>query len=67
MKTEYTRSAGRTLVSCTRRNGRTLVVVTLQDGNDWADHEALYDYGFGDGPGLRRRKEDGPWRNGCKN
>ena len=46
LKTGYTRAAGRTLVSCVRRNGRTLVAVTLQDGNDWADHAALYDYGF---------------------
>ncbi|MFR1617243.1 MAG: hypothetical protein ACLSUM_07780 [Dysosmobacter welbionis] len=28
------------------RNGQRLVAVTLQDGNDWADHAALYDYGF---------------------
>ena len=46
LKTGYTRAAGRTLVSCVRRNGRTLVAVTLQDGNDWADHAALYDWGF---------------------
>ena len=46
MKTGYTMAAGRTLVSCVVRNGRTLVAVTLQDGNDWADHEALYEYGF---------------------
>lgn len=47
LKTGYTRAAGRTLVSCIRRNGRTLVAVTLQDGNDWADHAALYEFGFG--------------------
>ena len=46
MKTGYTKAAGRTLVSCVERNGRTLVAVTLQDGNDWADHAALYEYGF---------------------
>lgn len=46
LKTGYTRAAGRTLVSCTERDGCRLVVVTLQDGNDWADHAALYDYGF---------------------
>ena len=39
-------AAGRTLVSCVERNGQWLVAVTLQDGNDWADHAALYDYGF---------------------
>ena len=46
LKTGYTRAAGRTLVSCAERNRQRLVAVTLQDGNDWADHEALYDYGF---------------------
>lgn len=46
MKTGYTKAAGRTLVSCVEREGRTLVAVTLQDGNDWADHKALYEYGF---------------------
>lgn len=46
LKTGYTRAAGRTLVSCTERDGCRLVAVTLQNGNDWADHAALYDYGF---------------------
>lgn len=46
MKTGYTKAAGRTLVSCVERDGRTLVAVTLQDGNDWADHKALYEFGF---------------------
>lgn len=46
LKTGYTKAAGRTLVSCVERNGQRLVAVTLQDGNDWADHAALYEYGF---------------------
>lgn len=46
LKTGYTQAAGRTLVSCTERDSCRLVAVTLQDGNDWADHAALYDYGF---------------------
>lgn len=46
LKTGYTRAAGRTLVSCAERDGCRLVAVTLQDGDDWADHAALYDYGF---------------------
>ena len=45
-KTGYTKAAGRTLLSCCEREGRRLVAVTLCDGNDWADHAALYDYGF---------------------
>lgn len=46
LKTGYTQAAGRTLVSCAERNGQRLVAVTLQDGNDWADHENLLVYGF---------------------
>ena len=46
LKTGYTRAAGRTLVSAAERNGQRLIAVTLCDGNDWADHEAMYEYGF---------------------
>ena len=53
LKTGYTRAAGRTLVSCAERNGQRLVAVTLQDGNDWADHQALYEYGFAAYPAHR--------------
>lgn len=50
LKTGYTMAAGRTLVSCAEQNGQRLVAVTLQDGNDWADHQALYAYGFSSFP-----------------
>lgn len=50
LKTGYTQAAGRTLVSCVNQNGQRLVVVTLQDGNDWEDHKALYAYGFAQYP-----------------
>lgn len=53
LKTGYTRAAGRTLVSCAERNGQRLVAVTLQDGNDWADHQSLHDYGFAAYPAHR--------------
>ena len=53
LKTGYTRAAGRTLVSCAQRNGQRLVAVTLQDGNDWADHQSLHDYGFSAYPASR--------------
>ena len=46
LKTGYTKAAGRTLVSCAERDGCRLVAVTLCDGDDWADHAALYEYGF---------------------
>ncbi len=45
-KTGYTGAAGRTLVTCAQRDGVRLIAVTLHDGNDWADHRALYEYGF---------------------
>lgn len=46
MKTGFTKRSGRTLVSAATRRGQTLVCVTLNDGDDWNDHERLYDYGF---------------------
>lgn len=53
LKTGYTRAAGRTLVSCAVKNGQRLVAVTLQDGNDWVDHQLLYEYGFSTFPAKR--------------
>lgn len=46
VKTGFTDAAGRCLVSACERNGARLICVTLNDKNDWADHLALYDYGF---------------------
>lgn len=46
MKTGFTKKAGRCLVSAARRDGVTLIAVTLNDGDDWNDHMALFDYGF---------------------
>lgn len=46
LKTGYTTKAGRTLVTCAVKNNHRLVAVTLWDGNDWEDHEAMYEYGF---------------------
>jgi D-alanyl-D-alanine carboxypeptidase/D-alanyl-D-alanine carboxypeptidase (penicillin-binding protein 5/6) len=46
VKTGYTQKAGRCLVSAAERDGVTLVAVTLSAPDDWADHEALLDYGF---------------------
>lgn len=41
IKTGYTASAGRSLVSCTQRNGMQLICVTLSAPNDWDDHTSL--------------------------
>ena len=46
MKTGFTEKAGRTLVSAAARDDQTLICVTLNDGDDWNDHEKLLDYGF---------------------
>ncbi|MBO7185176.1 MAG: D-alanyl-D-alanine carboxypeptidase [Oscillospiraceae bacterium] len=46
VKTGYTKAAGRILVSSAQRQGRRLIVVTIEDGNDWMDHAALYEQGF---------------------
>lgn len=47
VKTGFTEKAGRCLVSAAVRNGATLICVTLNDGNDWNDHIALYNECFG--------------------
>jgi D-alanyl-D-alanine carboxypeptidase len=46
VKTGFTKSSGRSLVSCVRRGDFTLICVTLNDPNDWADHTALYNWAF---------------------
>lgn len=46
-KTGFTKAAGRCLVSTCVRDGLRLICVTLSDPKDWADHEALYDWAYG--------------------
>lgn len=46
VKTGFTKKAGRCLVSAAERDGVTLICVTLNAPDDWADHTALFDYGF---------------------
>jgi D-alanyl-D-alanine carboxypeptidase len=45
-KTGYTKIAKRTLVTTASKNNLNLVVVTLNDGNDWQDHENLFEEAF---------------------
>ena len=45
-KTGYTEIARRTLVTTASKDNTNLVVVTLNDGNDWQDHQNLFEYGF---------------------
>lgn len=46
LKTGFTKKSGRCLVSAATRKGVTLVTVTLNGGDYWNDHMALYDYAF---------------------
>ncbi|HIU72423.1 MAG TPA: D-alanyl-D-alanine carboxypeptidase [Candidatus Galloscillospira excrementipullorum] len=45
-KTGYTKASGRCLVTAAHSGGMTLVAVTINDPDDWADHEELLDWGF---------------------
>jgi len=45
-KTGFTEIAKRTLVTTASKDNTNLVVVTLNDGNDWQDHQNLFEYGF---------------------
>lgn len=46
MKTGYTKSAGRCLVSAATKDDITLIAVTLNAPDDWNDHIKILDYGF---------------------
>ena len=47
VKTGFTKKTGRCLVSAAERGGVTLIAVTLGAPDDWRDHTAMLDYGFG--------------------
>lgn len=46
VKTGFTKTSGRCLVSCAQRDGVRLIAVTLNAPDDWADHRAMLDLGF---------------------
>lgn len=46
VKTGYTKKTLRCLVSSATREGQQLAAVTINDGDDWADHRKLLDWGF---------------------
>ena len=46
VKTGYTKTSGRCLVSAAERNGLTFISVTLDAPSDWNDHKSMLDYGF---------------------
>ncbi|MBE4906825.1 D-alanyl-D-alanine carboxypeptidase [Bacillus luteolus] len=45
-KTGYTKRAKRTLVTTASKDDLDLIAVTINDGNDWNDHMALYNRAF---------------------
>lgn len=48
VKTGYTKSAGRILVSCAQRDGMRLICVTISAPDDWNDHQSLCETAFSD-------------------
>lgn len=46
VKTGFTKTAGRCLVSAARRDNMTLICVTLNAPDDWSDHQNLLNFGF---------------------
>ena len=46
VKTGYTKTAGRILVSSATRQGRRILAVTIQAPDDWNDHAILLETGF---------------------
>ena len=46
VKTGFTKTSGRCLVSAAERDGLRLICVTLNAPDDWNDHKTLLDYGF---------------------
>ncbi|SEA59849.1 D-alanyl-D-alanine carboxypeptidase [Thalassobacillus cyri] len=45
-KTGFTKAAGRTLVSAAKKGDMELIAVTLNAGDDWNDHQQMYEWGF---------------------
>lgn len=63
IKTGFTESAGRSLVSCAERSGMRLICVTLSDPNDWQDHTALYDWAYDEYRCLNIGRSDAQYGN----
>jgi D-alanyl-D-alanine carboxypeptidase len=63
IKTGYTESAGRSLVSCAERDGMQLICVTLSAPDDWNDHSKLYNWAFGNYGCIKVSKEDQTYGN----
>ncbi|MCQ2010062.1 MAG: D-alanyl-D-alanine carboxypeptidase family protein [Sporolactobacillus sp.] len=45
-KTGFTKKARRTLISTASKNHLNLIAVTLNDGDDWQDHQGMFEWAF---------------------
>lgn len=45
-KTGFTKKARRTLISTASKNNLDLIAVTLNDGDDWKDHQGMFEWAF---------------------
>ena len=66
VKTGFTKNAGRCLVSAAERDGDMFIAVTLNDGNDWSDHQSMLDYAFNcyDTVSVAKKGEFSVYKNG---
>ena len=46
IKTGFTKTAGRCLVSAANKDNKKLIAVTLKAPSDWDDHQKMFEYGF---------------------
>lgn len=46
IKTGFTKTAGRCLVSAAIKDNKKLIAVTLKAPSDWDDHKKMFEYGF---------------------
>lgn len=46
VKTGFTKKSGRCLVSAAKRDGKYVIAVTLNDPDDWLDHNNMLSYGL---------------------
>lgn len=60
VKTGFTKKSGRCLVSAAKRGGVTVIAVTLNDPDDWKDHENLLNAGFKETKSVRFENDDIP-------
>ncbi len=58
VKTGFTKTTGRCLVTAVEKNGMRLVCVTLNAPDDWNDHRTLYDNAFSNYSPFKIKSQD---------